>query len=75
LLRFATDNPATISTLQPQNMINKENQVENNSGKMYEILLEVNIATEVDPIALDYVGLLSIHFKVIIYLFGDIMCT
>jgi len=72
---FTTDSPATTSTLQPHNTVTRENLVENDSGKVYQILLEANMATEVGLIALDCLGLFCIHFKVIICLFDDIICV
>jgi len=61
---FTTESPAT-STLQPHNTVARENLVENESGKVYQALLEANMATEVGLIALDCLGLFCIHFKVI----------
>jgi len=62
---FVTESPAT-STLQAHNTVTRENLVENDSGKIYQVLLEANMATEVGLIALDCLGLFCIHFKVII---------
>jgi len=64
---FTTESSAT-STLQPHNTVTRENLVENDSGKVYQALLEANMATEVGLIALDCLGLFCIHFKVIIFI-------
>lgn len=61
---FSNDGPAATSTLQPHNTVTRENLVENDSGKVYQALLEANMATEVGLIALDCLGLFCIHFKV-----------
>lgn len=61
---FTSESTAT-STLQPHNTIIRENLVENDSGKVYQALLEANMATEVGLIALDCLGLFCIHFKVL----------
>lgn len=63
---FTADSPAT-STLQPHNTVARENLVENDSSKVYQALLEANMATEVGLIALDCLGLFCIHFKVIMF--------
>lgn len=60
---FSNEGPTT-STLQPHNTTVRENFVENDSGKMHQVLLEANMATEVGLIALDCLGLFCIHFKV-----------
>lgn len=60
---FSTEGPAT-STLQPHNSTPRENLVENDSGKVHQVLLEANMATEVGLIALDCLGLFCLHFKV-----------
>ncbi|XP_018313730.1 dedicator of cytokinesis protein 9 isoform X2 [Mycetomoellerius zeteki] len=59
---FTTESPAT-STLQPHNTVTRENLIENDSDKVYQALLEANMATEVGLIALDCLGLFCIHFK------------
>ncbi|XP_006571706.1 dedicator of cytokinesis protein 9 isoform X1 [Apis mellifera] len=59
---FSNEGPTT-STLQPHNTTVRENLVENDSGKMHQVLLEANMATEVGLIALDCLGLFCIHFK------------
>lgn len=64
---FTTESPA-ISTLQPHNTVTRENLVENDSSKVYQALLEANMATEVGLIALDCLGLFCIHFKVIMFI-------
>ncbi|XP_035734604.1 dedicator of cytokinesis protein 9-like isoform X2 [Vespa mandarinia] len=59
---FTTESPTT-GTLQPHNTVTRENLIESDSGKMYQALLEANMATEVGLIALDCLGLFCIHFK------------
>ncbi|XP_023290391.1 dedicator of cytokinesis protein 9 isoform X2 [Orussus abietinus] len=59
---FSSESPAT-GTLQPHNSTARENLAENDSGKLYQALLDANMATEVGLIALDCVGLFCIHFK------------
>lgn len=61
---FSSDSTAATGTLQPQNLIVKENLIENDIGKSYQALLEANMSTEVGLIALDCLGLFCIHFKV-----------
>ncbi|KAL6254717.1 hypothetical protein P5V15_014035 [Pogonomyrmex californicus] len=53
----------TTSTLS-HNTATRENLVENNSCKVYQALLETNMATKVGLIALDCLDLFYIHFKV-----------
>ncbi|XP_015607279.1 dedicator of cytokinesis protein 9 isoform X3 [Cephus cinctus] len=59
---FSTDSPAT-GTLQPHNTAARENLVDNDSGKVYQAILDANMTTEVGLIALDCLGLFCIHFK------------
>lgn len=61
---FSSDSTTATGTLQPQNLIVKENLIENDIGKSYQALLEANMSTEVGLIALDCLGLFCIHFKV-----------
>lgn len=63
---FSADTPGT-GTLQAHNTVARENLTENESGKLYQALLEANMATEVGLIALDCLGLYCIHFKVDIF--------
>jgi len=59
--------PRTVKAMTlAHNTVTRENLVENDSGKVYQVLLEANMATEVGLIALDCLGLFCIHFKVII---------
>lgn len=60
---FSSENQGT-GTLQAHNTVARENLAENESGKIYQALLEANMATEVGLIALDCLGLYCIHFKV-----------
>ncbi|XP_012262836.2 dedicator of cytokinesis protein 9 isoform X6 [Athalia rosae] len=59
---FSSETPGT-GTLQAHNTVARENLAENESGKLYQALLEANMATEVGLIALDCLGLYCIHFK------------
>ncbi|XP_066583188.1 dedicator of cytokinesis protein 9 isoform X2 [Prorops nasuta] len=61
---FSSEN--STSTLQPHNTAVRENLVENDSGKLYQALLEGNMATEAGLIALDCLGLFCLHFKEIL---------
>ncbi|KAL0109742.1 hypothetical protein PUN28_014640 [Cardiocondyla obscurior] len=60
---FATENSIAISTLQSHNVVTRENLVENDSGKVYQALLEANMATEVNLIALVCLGLFCIYLS------------